>query len=294
MKTNPKRILLTLAFLVALCIPALALADNQSASITGNSVNLRKGPALSYARIRYLYKGDKVTVTGKSGSWYAVVHNGTSGYVSSSYVSLDAPADSGAGTAQPASSGSTLKSGSSGSAVKTLQGNLIMLGYLNSSADGLFGAKTEAAVKQYQRRNGLTADGIAGAKTNASIQTEVLKTIKVVDTAKAYLGTAYVYGGSSPATGFDCSGLVQYAHTQAGITTPRVSYEQAAAGISVPRAQIRYGDVVCFNSPVSHVGIYVGNGQFIHAPHTGDVVKISNLSSMKLTAIRRYTGVLQG
>lgn len=292
MKTKIQRIFLTLAFLTALCIPALALADGQSATITGNSVNLRKGPDISFARIRYLYKGDKVTVTGSSGSWYAVVHNGASGYVSASYVALDESPSDDSGTAPAAAGGAALKKGASGSAVKTLQGNLIMLGYLNSNADGQFGAKTEAAVRQYQSRNGLTADGIAGAKTNAAIQAEVLKIIAVLDSAKSQLGTAYAYGGSSPKTGFDCSGLVQYAHAQAGITTPRVSSQQAAAGISVPRAQIRYGDVVCFNSPVSHVGIYVGNGQFIHAPHTGDVVKITNLSAMNLTAIRRYTGVL--
>ena len=71
-----------------------------------------------------------------------------------------------------------------------------------------------------------------------------------------------------------------------------MSYEQAAAGRSVPYSQLRVGDLVAFNSPVSHVGIYVGNGQFIHSPKTGDVVKISKLSAMQLTAIRRFTGVL--
>ena len=81
---------------------------------------------------------------------------------------------------------------------------------------------------------------------------------------------------------------------KAGISIPRVSYEQAAAGIAVPRSQIRIGDLVAFNSPVSHVGIYVGDGKFIHSPHTGDVVKITNLSAMKLTAVRRMTGALAG
>ena len=71
-----------------------------------------------------------------------------------------------------------------------------------------------------------------------------------------------------------------------------MSYEQAAAGRAVPYSQLRVGDLVAFNSPVSHVGIYVGNGQFIHSPRTGDVVKISKLSAMQLTAIRRFTGVL--
>lgn len=287
MNTRTKRIFLLLALILALAVPAFALADGQAATITGNAVNLREGPGTSYARLRYLYRGDAVRVNGKSGGWYAVEVDGLSGYVYASYVSLSTPAES----TENSESGA-LRRGSTGSRVKTLQGNLIMLGYLNDRADGVYGAKTETAVRFYQKRNQLGSDGVAGAATNAAIQKEVLRVLKVIDTAKAYLGMDYVYGGSSPSTGFDCSGLVQYAHAQAGLSVPRVSREQAAAGISVPRAQLRIGDVVCFYSPVSHVGIYVGGGKFIHSPKTGDVVKLTNLSAMNLTAIRRYTGVL--
>lgn len=291
MNARTKQILILLAALILLCIPALAQAAGETGTITGNAVNLRSGPGTSYARLSYLYKGDQVTITGQSGSWYAVNFSGTSGYVYGSYVSVSASGGSSSAEESTASS-TALRRGSTGTAVKTLQGNLIMLGYLNASADGIYGAKTEAAVLQYQKVNQLGTDGVAGTQTRSAVAAEVLRVLKVVDTAKAYLGTAYAYGGSSPSTGFDCSGLVQYAHAQAGVTTPRVSYEQAASGLSVPYSRLRVGDVVCFNSPVSHVGVYIGSGNFIHAPHTGDVVKISSLSAMNLTAIRRYTGKL--
>lgn len=281
-----KRILALVLTAVILLLPAATLADS-TGTITGNSVNLRTGPSTATARLTYLYKGDTVTVTGTSGDWYAVNYGGKSGYVYKQYVSI---------ASNPSSSGSTalLRTGSRGTAVKTLQQNLILLGYLKDTADGIFGPKTDAAVRLYQRRNGLSVDGIAGKNTLSAVNTEATRINTVIRTAKSFLGTPYVYGGSSPSTGFDCSGLTQYAFRQAGISIPRVSYEQAASGVAVPYSQLRAGDLVAFNSPVSHVGIYLGDGTFIHSPHTGDVVKITKLSAMKLTAIRRFTGVLAG
>ena len=91
-----------------------------------------------------------------------------------------------------------------------------------------------------------------------------------------YLGVPYVYGGASP-SGFDCSGLVMYAFAQMGVSLPHSSYAQYSMGVAVSRDQLQPGDLVFFNG-LGHVGIYVGGGQFIHAPHTGDVVKISSLS----------------
>lgn len=307
MRTSWKRTTILAALVcVLLLTPMLAHAESERGSITGNQVNLRGGPGLNYPRLAYLYRGDAVTLTGSSNGWYEVTYGSLSGYVYGDYVrvasegSSETGSDAGgsttggtSGSGTSASSGS-LKRGSTGDAVKQLQGNLIMLGYLNSRADGIFGSGTEAAVKRYQSRNGLSADGVAGKVTTGAVGREVLRVLAVVDTAKKYLGLAYTYGGTSPSTGFDCSGLTQYAFDKAGISIPRVSYEQAAAGISVPRAQLRIGDLVAFNSPVSHVGIYVGNGMFIHSPKTGDVVKTTKLSAMNLTAIRRFTGVLAG
>jgi cell wall-associated NlpC family hydrolase len=98
----------------------------------------------------------------------------------------------------------------------------------------------------------------------------------VVGVAMQYLGTPYVWGGASPG-GFDCSGLVMYAFQQVGISLPHSSYAQYGAGVPVSRDQLQAGDLVFFDG-LGHVGIYVGGGSFIHAPHTGDVVKISSMS----------------
>jgi len=98
----------------------------------------------------------------------------------------------------------------------------------------------------------------------------------VVGVAMQYLGVPYVYGGASP-SGFDCSGLVMYAFAQIGISLPHNAAAQYGAGMPVSRDQLQAGDLVFFNG-LGHVGIYIGGGQFIHAPHTGDVVKISSLS----------------
>ena len=301
MKKRFGHILLALAagFIASLLIQTSALAD-ESGTITGNGVNLRSGPAAGYSSLGKLYKGDAVTVTGTMGGWTAVTSGSLKGYVYSAYVvvsgaetgeSSGSAGTEGAGT-NAGSSSSVLQRGSGGAAVKQLQGNLIYMGYLNDAADGSFGAKTETAVKLYQRRNGLTVDGKAGAATNAAIQKEVLRMVNTIETAKKYLGTDYVSGGASPAAGFDCSGLTQYAFLKAGMTIPRVSADQAKAGISVPAGQLRPGDLVAFNSPVTHVGIYIGGGKFIHSPKTGDVIKVTELKYMNLTAVRRFTGVL--
>jgi len=98
----------------------------------------------------------------------------------------------------------------------------------------------------------------------------------VVGIAMQYLGVPYVYGGSSP-SGFDCSGLVMYVFGQIGVSLPHNAAAQYGYGMPVSRDQLQAGDLVFFNG-LGHVGIYIGGGQFIHAPHTGDVVKISSLS----------------
>ncbi len=95
----------------------------------------------------------------------------------------------------------------------------------------------------------------------------------VVGVAMQYLGTPYVWGGSSPA-GFDCSGFVQYVFAQVGVALPHHAASQFSYGVDVPRDQLQPGDLVFFDG-LGHVGIYVGDNQFIHSPHTGDVVKIS-------------------
>ncbi len=97
----------------------------------------------------------------------------------------------------------------------------------------------------------------------------------VVGIAMQYLGVPYVWGGSSP-SGFDCSGFVLYVYAQVGVSLPHYAASQYNYGVPVARDQPEPGDLVFFDG-LGHNGIYIGGGQFIHAPHTGDVVKISSL-----------------
>jgi len=106
-----------------------------------------------------------------------------------------------------------------------------------------------------------------------------------------YLGVPYRWGGADPSTGFDCSGLVMYVYAKVGISLPHYTGAQWALGVPVSRSDLKPGDVVFFNG-ISHDGIYIGGGQFVQAPRTGDVVKVSSLSeswySSTYEGARRY------
>lgn len=114
----------------------------------------------------------------------------------------------------------------------------------------------------------------------------------IVDTAMQYLGVPYVWGGTSP-SGFDCSGLVQYVCRKNGISVSRVAADQRGDGTYVSRDNLQPGDLVFFSngSYIHHVGIYVGNGNMIHAPQTGDVVKISSIDTPY--RINQYAGAVR-
>jgi peptidoglycan DL-endopeptidase CwlO len=99
----------------------------------------------------------------------------------------------------------------------------------------------------------------------------------VVGIAMQYLGIPYRWGGASPSTGFDCSGFIMYVYAKVGVSLPHNAAMQYGYGSPVSRANLQPGDLVFFNS-LGHNGIYIGGNQFIHAPHTGDVVKISSLT----------------
>jgi len=99
---------------------------------------------------------------------------------------------------------------------------------------------------------------------------------RAVHDALALRGAPYVYGGGTPA-GFDCSGFTSYVYGKLGITLAHSSYEQWTSGARVPRADLRPGDLVFF-AGLGHVGIYIGDGRFVHAPHTGTVVSVDRLS----------------
>ncbi len=115
--------------------------------------------------------------------------------------------------------------------------------------------------------------GPAGPGTAAGVTAD-----QVVSDARTYLGVPYVWGGTDPAKGLDCSGLVQRVYADLGIDLPRVSQDQARVGTAVPSlAQARPGDLVCFGTPADHIGIYIGDHKMIVAPKAGDVVKVQDV-----------------
>ena len=147
---------------------------------------------------------------------------------------------------------------------------------------------------QEQVREGYRArgaqQGIVDKKTLAEFLAGGYEVVEggVVETALAYRGIPYKWGGESK-KGFDCSGLVLYVFAQHGVSLPHSSRVQATMGTPVPVNQLQPGDAVFFGSPVHHVGIYIGGKYYIHAPRTGDVVKVAVLSTRgDYVGARRY------
>ena len=187
---------------------------------------------------------------------------------------------------------SIVKVGITGKTVSYLQQSLIILGYKPGPIDGIFGPKTNTAVRLFQKAKGLVVDGIVGNKTWAAID-KALKLLpnaninalgnKVVSYSKKFIGVPYVYGGTTP-SGFDCSGFVQYIYAYNGayqIQLPRTTYEQINVGKAISKSNLQPGDLVFFGieSSPNHVGIYIGSNQFIESSHTGANVRISTLNT---------------
>jgi cell wall-associated NlpC family hydrolase len=130
----------------------------------------------------------------------------------------------------------------------------------------------------------LLSDVLSGA-SKAGI---VVEPGSPVETALAYHGVPYLWAGASP-SGFDCSGLILYVYKQHGVNLPHYSGSQFLLGTKVAVADLQPGDVVFFGSPIHHVGMYIGGGYFLHAPRTGDFVKISKLAERSdFAGARRY------
>ena len=118
--------------------------------------------------------------------------------------------------------------------------------------------------------------------SSSAIGSSQAKSENIVLVAESMIGAPYRYGGVSPDRGFDCSGLVYFSHRQNGITLPRTSYAQYKASKPVSRKALQRGDLLFFRisgRKVSHVGIYLGNNRFVHAPSSGKKVSVAQLNS---------------
>lgn len=191
----------------------------------------------------------------------------------------------------------TLEQGDSGEDITQIQTRLAHLGY-NIQADGDYGPATTQAVRRFQMVKGLEADGKVGPATYRVLMGHAMPQVsrgssqaarRVISEALNYLGAPYVFGGTSP-YGFDCSGYVQYVFGRAGYSLPRSADVQFNVGRSVSFKSLRPGDLVFFETyepGPSHVGIYLKNGDFIHAASSSGITVSSLLSGYYAS---RYIG----
>lgn len=258
-------------------------ATQQTAETTGivnaSDVKFRSGPDTSFDIIRTVDKNTSVVVLKKLEQWQQVRIDGVEGYIFGQYVTVVA------------------------AAAETADGSLIKYVNANSLNIRALPAASSEKLGELYRRNQVvyleniagwariqTADGIVGyvlpdylvdSETAVSRGNEE-KVERLLKLSKTFLGVRYVHGGNSM-KGTDCSGFVKMAFAKVGITTPRSSSAYGSAGIRVAPENLRPGDVVIFdlrgNGVIGHVGIYLGNDQFIHASSTLGKVVIAKYST---------------
>lgn len=194
-----------------------------------------------------------------------------------------------------------IKEGASGNEVLRIQTKLQAYGYYGGALDGAFGPATCNAVIRFQADCGLTVDGIVGAETLRALENFSPAAItpsrgasadrkgqSIVSFARQFVGKPYVWAGCSP-KGFDCSGFTCYVFSQFGVNLPHAANLQFKKGVKV--TQLKAGDLVFFSTyepGPSHVGIYIGNNQFIHSSSGAGKVCITSMDASYYTS--RYLG----
>ena len=308
---------LILALVLLLSIPAVAV-DNGGQKIgvgyvTASSLRLRASPSTSGKTLAYASKNEVVVLLSKSGSWYKVLYNLQEGYMHQDYldVSTVKNVELGYGNVNYSKVNMRTGPGTSYQAIgKSSQGDLAYIIGINKQwykviwGDEICYIRSDyLTLKEAPYENRASAKSPLffrrGASTGTPVSVSALKNSnnyiagntsskadKIVATAKKYICVPYVWGGESP-SGFDCSGFVQYVFKVHGISLNRTTETQYKHGSYVSKSNLKPGDLVFFQNTyragISHVGIYVGNGQFIHASSSKGVT-ISNLSSSYYTS----------
>ena len=271
---------LLFSILTALALAATALAADIAVGAgctTGSSLRLRSAPSTDSSVVTTLDKSVAVAIVdGSVDGWYKIAYNGDTGYVSADYLNVDK--DNVFSTyGRINASGVIVRSGASteSKGLATIDEDAIVT--VNGLVDGWYDVTCEYGTEGYIRSD--YVDLTEYASSNGDI----------VDTAMAHLGTRYVYGGASP-SGFDCSGFTMYVYGQYGYALPHTATGQWQSGLGTrvySISELQPGDLVFFNDPArnagkacSHAGIYIGNGQHIHASssRSGGVI-ISDLTS---------------
>ena len=274
------RVLLLSAIMVMLLAGFASAAESQQAvavgATTGSSLRLREEPSTSASIVTTLNKGVAVAILAdEADGWFQISYNGKSGFVSADYMIVDQDnvfttygRTNGDGVnvrSAPSTEGEVLASVNKGTIVT-----------VNGFENGWYDVTCEYGTEGYIRSDFLA---LTSSATSSSA---------IAETAMQHLGTRYVWGGSS-AGGFDCSGYTMYIYGQYGYSLPHTATGQWQSGIGTKVysiGELQPGDLVFFNDPsrnagkaCSHAGIYIGNGQHIHASSSKNGVVISDLTS---------------
>ena len=269
---------IALATLAMIPIAANNAYASNIGTVTASSLNVRSGPSTSYSITTKLYKGNKVEILETSNGWHKIkTSNGTTGWVSASYISI----------LQGSNSQSSYKATVNATSLNVRSGNSTSYSVITKLSKGTVVDVIESASNGWKKIK--TSNGTTGWVSGQYLTTGVVnqpstpstnKVQAVVDLAHKQIGKPYVWGAEGP-NSFDCSGLTYYVYKNAaGITLPRNSRSQYGAGKAVSKSNLQPGDLIFSSTDgtgnITHVAIYVGNGQMIHAPRSGkNVEKVS-------------------
>ena len=278
---------------IALITLLLTIASSQmvfadSGVINASALNIRKTPSLTASIISSIPNKTKINTLGKSGAFYKVTYNGETGYIYSSYVKIVQ-----ATTVAATTLSSTTKTGVGSTKVwylnvrKTAATGNNIIDLLNPTNNvSLYGTLNGYYKIKYNNTWGYIAKSYVSTSSavatvsiasTPSVTSGASQISSLMANADKLLGIRYTNGGTSPSTGFDCSGLVQYIYKSIGVTIPRTTYEQVGQGTAVSFNNLEVGDLVFFIGD-SHVGMYVGNNKFIEAQKTGTNIQIASLT----------------
>lgn len=277
------RVALLGSLLTALCAVSASAANLGVGTVTADALRLRADATSDAAILATAGMDDVVVVLEEVGDdWFRVDYKTIEGYMSRSFVELAVTAEVDLGYGRVMTNGATLNvrsgPGTDYEQVTTLYSGSVV------SLVGMDNGWYKIIYKDYEGY--VSSDYIVpcldstGSRGDGDIVTPLGQ--QAVEYAMQYLGVPYVWGGNGPNC-FDCSGLTKYVYGHFGYTLNRTASAQLSNGVSVSRSELQPGDLVFFDNgkvstPVSHVGIYIGNGQFIHASTNSYCVEISNLS----------------